>query len=90
MDYKLKAKLSSKYHTRKTPELVENISEQIQELLKPIQRSYISVGSALPRMDFGCVSQYFTIDALTLVTTARLSSTLTLRPIVMGTWMAIE
>ncbi|MCJ1362717.1 hypothetical protein MMC16_001823 [Acarospora aff. strigata] len=61
----LRSRMAAGYAGKENPTLERSIDDQIRELVRLIERKYLSSDSILRVFDFGKVSQYFTLDVIT-------------------------
>lgn len=64
---KAKAKLSSTYRGRGTPDLELAVNDQVNTLVRLLRQKYVSVtpNASQPLLDLGPLSSYFTMDVIT-------------------------
>ncbi|KAE9370992.1 cytochrome P450 [Stipitochalara longipes BDJ] len=61
----LRAKMASGYSGKENPGLEESIDGRCEDLIRLIQKKYLSSKNVLNKLDFAQISQYFTMDVLT-------------------------
>ncbi|KAI9869784.1 MAG: hypothetical protein M1830_005090, partial [Pleopsidium flavum] len=61
----LRSQMSSGYAGKENPTLERGIDNQVHDLVKLIERKYLSSGSVLHALDFAKLAQYFTLDVIT-------------------------